>query len=97
MKDRLKQIRLKLGYNLIQMAETLQIEPNTYKGYEYKTKNLPCEFLIQLIKKLNVNINWLLIGEGEMFVKQPKTDENTQKELENIVINILKEKNIIKE
>lgn len=96
MKDRLKQIRLKLGYNLIQMAETLQIEPNTYKGYEYKTKNLPCDFLIQLIKKLNVNINWLLIGEGEMFINHTQIEGNTKKELENIILNILKEKEIIK-
>ncbi len=96
MKNRLKQIRIKLGFNLVQMAEKLQIEPNTYKGYEYKTKNLPCDFLILLIKKLDVNINWLLTGEGEMFVKPLTIDKNTKKEFENIVFNILKEKEIIK-
>lgn len=28
------------------------------------------EFLLLLYKKLNVNINWLLSGEGEMFLKE---------------------------
>lgn len=67
MKDRLKQIRLTLGYNQQQIASLLGVELNTYKGYEYKTKNFPNDFLVLLINILNVNVNWLLTGKGSMF------------------------------
>jgi len=77
------------------MAETLQIEANTYKGYEYKTKNFPCDFLILLIKKLNVNINWLLTGEGGMFISNTEHTEAGRAEIEKIVIETLKQKGII--
>ncbi len=77
MKERLKQIRLKLGYNQQEMANILGIELNTYRGYEYKTKNFPDILLKALLTKLQVNINWLLSGFGEMFLM----GENKQYEL----------------
>ncbi len=67
-KERLKEIRLKLGYSQQKMAEILNVELNTYRGYEYKTKNFPDNFLKTLLTKLQVNINWLLSGSGEMFL-----------------------------
>ena len=68
MKDRLKKIRTILGFNQHEFAKKLLIEVNTYKGYEYKTKNLPDLLLINLVKEFNVNLNWLLTGDGEMFI-----------------------------
>ena len=70
MKDRLKQIRIKLGYNQNQMAEGLNVELNTYRGYEYKTKNLPDKILEKLVLVFNVNLNWLFTGVGDMFISQ---------------------------
>lgn len=70
MKDRLKQIRIKLGNNQYQMAESLHVELNTYRGYEYKTKNLPDKVLKTLVTVFNVNLNWLFTGEGDMFMSQ---------------------------
>ncbi len=67
MKERLKKLRLTLGYNLQEISEKLNIPANTYIGYEYRTKNVPLEFLTELVKSFNVNINWLLTGEGDMF------------------------------
>ncbi len=52
----------------------LGIELNTYRGYEYKTKNFPDDFLKALLTKLQVNINWLLSGNGDMFLTQKNTD-----------------------
>ncbi len=68
MKDRLKKIRINLGFSQNEMAEKLDIEPNTYRGYEYKTKNLPDKILLMLVKVFNVNLNWLFTGRGDMYL-----------------------------
>lgn len=67
MKDRLKHIRLTLGYSQLQFAEMLGIEVSTYRGYEYKTKNLPNGLLIRLIDVFNVNMGYLLTGSYPVF------------------------------
>lgn len=66
----LNQIRLTLGYKQQEFAEKLGINVNTYRGYEYQKRDLPEDFLRDLIATFNVNINWLLFGQGEMFVSQ---------------------------
>lgn len=68
MKDRLKQIRISLNLSQIDMAKRIDVELNTYRGYEYKTKNLPDFILKKLAVVFNVNLNWLYTGQGEMFV-----------------------------
>ncbi|MDO5437268.1 MAG: helix-turn-helix transcriptional regulator [bacterium] len=93
MKDRLKQIRLTLGYNQQQFAEKLGVELNTYKGYEYKTKNFPSELLIALANILDVNLNWLLTGKGSMF-SAPDFME-IKKEIIKEVSEIFKKRGIV--
>ena len=68
MKERLKKVRVTLGYNLQEISDILGIPLNTYIGYEYRTKNVPLDFLISLNNNLNININWLLTGNGEMLI-----------------------------
>lgn len=70
LKDTLKQIRLTLGYNQQQMADKLSIDVRKLRSYEYETKNYPINFLQALIDVFNVNVNWLLTGEGEIFISQ---------------------------
>lgn len=67
MKNRLKNIRARLGYSQQEFAEKLGIEVNTYRGYEYKTKNLPNLLLEKIIIVFNVNVNYLFTGELPMF------------------------------
>ncbi len=73
LRERLKQIRITLGYNQKEIAEKLGYELTTYRSFEYKSKNLPVEFLSALICTFSVNINWLLTGNGDMFIN---TKEN---------------------
>ena len=79
MKDRLKSIRTSKGYSQPEMADKLGIETNTYKGYEYKTKNLPDKLLYALVTELNVNLNFLITGQGPMF-SLSKTDKQQKYE-----------------
>lgn len=74
MKENLKKIRLTLGYNQQEMADKLNMPVRTYMGYEYKTKNLPDDFILKLVNILNVNLHYLYTGQGDMFIS---TCENT--------------------
>lgn len=70
MKNRFKKIRINLGYSQNRMADELKVELNTYRGYEYKTKNLPDSVLKTLVTTFNVNLNWLFTGNGDMFISK---------------------------
>ncbi|MBE7413638.1 MAG: helix-turn-helix domain containing protein [Leptospiraceae bacterium] len=70
MKDRLKKIILSIGITQSEFAQKLCINISTMSelltGERYK--RLPDRSLIVLNKNYNVNLNWLLTGEGEMFL-----------------------------
>jgi transcriptional regulator with XRE-family HTH domain len=66
---RLKQIRESLKLSQQQFAEKLSIKSQSVYKVEKDLNGLSNETLINLIKNYNVNINWLLTGEGEMFKK----------------------------
>ncbi len=53
------------------------------------------DFGLQLYYKLNINLNWFITGEGEMFNIKESSNNSSYKETEQIVIGILKEKGLI--
>ena len=84
MNKALKDVRLALGYSQQEMADCLNCNLRTYRGYEYETRGLPNEILSILNTKLNVNINWLITGLGAMFVN---TNINTLFRCDNSFID----------
>jgi len=66
---RIKEIIQFTGLNQKEFAEKIGISGNAItellKG---RSKGLSEQSLYALVKNFNVNINWLLTGEGEMFV-----------------------------
>lgn len=66
--DRLK--ALKQSWNLTQkeMALRLDIAVSTYQYYERGERDIPAKLLIK-IASFGVNSNWLLTGQGEMFLE----------------------------
>ncbi len=85
LRDNLKKIRVTLGYTQEEIAEKLNINVRTYRGYEYETRGLPTEILTLLSEKLKVNLNWLLTDNGDMFIS---SGENTLEKCNNT--NVLK-------
>ena len=68
MKDRIKQLRKKLGITQQKFADTIGVKQNTVAQYEIG-RNEPIDSVINLIcKEYNVNPNWLRNGDGEMFL-----------------------------
>ena len=77
--ERLKLIRQDKALTAKALANILNIPVRTIGGYE-RGENPPNEkFLTLLIEKLNININWLLTGCGNMYINDVLSDllENT--------------------
>lgn len=57
------------------MAEKIGIPASTLWGYEGKKRVPSIELSIQLYNILNVNLNWFISGDGEMFVSKDNIDD----------------------
>ena len=66
-KKHIKEIRAKLNLSVAKMAEKINIPARTITGYERGERMPSIEFVAQCCTILNVNANWFLTGEGEMF------------------------------
>ncbi len=64
---RLKETRHVLGMTQDEFAKELAVSKPTYVRYEAGEMMPKAGFLTALINKFNVNLNWLLAGEGDMF------------------------------
>lgn len=87
MEEQLKKIRLTLGYSQQEMADILECNIRAYRSYEYETRSLPNEILSLLNLKLNVDLNWLLTGQGDIFLNNTKNSLE-KRDNNNIVKNI---------
>ncbi len=68
MNDRLKLLRKKLGLTQEEFAESLDTVFTAISKYELGKIRPGSEFLSKLNRLFHVNINWLLTGEGEIFM-----------------------------
>jgi transcriptional regulator with XRE-family HTH domain len=82
-----------LGLNQSTFATELDIKRPTLAGYEKGTFPPSTDFLIKIRETHNVNIDWLLTGNGEMFLSsQEKTLANSQKSSEGYKVPLLRQK-----
>jgi len=74
--NRLKLLRTKyLKLSQEKLAEILGVKRNTLSNWERGENEMNYEAMHILYTKFGVNINWLLTGEGSMFVKSPQEKE----------------------
>ena len=78
MKERLKTIRLTLGYSQQEMADKLNIPVRVYRNYEYVSKGYPVELIENLIDLFNINANYLFKGSGSMFIQHDSASDGEQ-------------------
>jgi transcriptional regulator with XRE-family HTH domain len=76
---RLKGVRRELNLNPAQISEILNVEKNSYYKYEDGSRFPQPEILATLITYLNVNVNYLITGEGEMFLTPVPASEKERK------------------
>lgn len=82
-KRNLKKLKAFLRLNTLELSEQLGISYSTLGSYERGQRTPSVDFGLLLINTFNVNINWLLTGQGEMFIS---TCENTLEKNNNIEI-----------
>jgi transcriptional regulator with XRE-family HTH domain len=92
--ERIKQIRSELGLSVAKLADKINIPARTITGYERGERTPSIEFLSQCCTVLNLNANWFVSGEGNMF--NPPQFEQVQDELALKVRSILREEGLIK-
>lgn len=77
MKERVKNLRKKLGLNQTQFGERIGVKQTTIAGYETGAR-IPLDTVIASIcKEYNVNEKWLRTGSGgdsNMFIKKTAED-----------------------
>lgn len=83
--SRFLDIRKELRFNQQDFAKELDTSQNQISRFE-KDKDIPFKILETLIFKYNVNINWLIKGDGEMFIKE-NNNMSVQNKSGNIAIN----------
>lgn len=87
--DRLKEIRKILGLTQADFGEKMGLKPTAIGQMENGTRNITERTLILLQEKHNVNMDYLLYGNGEVFIKPntfsldeyAKKNDLTQKDL----------------
>ncbi len=67
MDTRIKRIRTELGFQQGDFARQMGIHQQQLSKYERGENKPSAEFFTKLVEKFNININWLLTGNGEMF------------------------------
>ena len=90
----LKKLREILGLSIAKLSKQLDMSASTLTSYERGERTPSVEFLTRLYKVLNVNANWFISGEGNMF--NPPQFEQVQDELAQKVRTILREEGLIK-
>ncbi len=79
--DRLKLLRNKLNMNQKEFAKLIDISYSSYNNYEIGRRNLSIELALSIKKSSKCRIEWLLEGEGEMFIEEeaeaPETIDKT--------------------
>ncbi|MGP1418346.1 MAG: XRE family transcriptional regulator [Sphaerochaetaceae bacterium] len=66
--ERLKQLRLETGLSQTSFAEILGLAQTTYGPYETGKRGVPDELKSELSRKYNINIHWLVTGQGSMHL-----------------------------
>lgn len=67
-RDRLKLFRKARGLTIAELASDLDVDPSHYAKAEKKTRNLYPDQLLALKSKYNVSFEWLIAGNGDMFI-----------------------------
>ncbi len=75
MNKRLKELRKTLNLQQGEFAKNIGILQQQLSKYERGENKPSADFLAKLIEKTNVNINWLLTGNGNMFAQNSGAKE----------------------
>ena len=76
--ENLRVTRQKVGLSQKELAEKIGIQQTQYSRYENGTSKPSTDILEKLVKEFNINVNYLLTGEGSMFITPELSKETLQ-------------------
>lgn len=71
--ERVKEIRKALGLTLDKFGEKLGVTKQTVSRIENGVNNLTDQMALAICREYNVNYDYLMTGDGEMFDNLPQT------------------------
>jgi transcriptional regulator with XRE-family HTH domain len=71
--ERVNEVRKSLGLTLEKFGEKLGVTKTTISRIEKGVNNLTGQMAISICREYNVNYDYLMYGEGEMFDDLPQT------------------------
>ena len=92
--QKLKDVRMHYNLSADEFARKINLSTRTYNSYEYDERKPPVEFFFNLYNVYDVNLNWIIADDGDMFL-MPKFEE-CEDEFTQKVENILRQKGLIK-
>lgn len=96
--ERLQKLRKQLKLTQAEIAEKTGITYRAYSSYERGERNPSLEFLAAIEKMYNVNLNWIIAGDGAMLNAAPDTiDSAARLFLRSEILQILKDEGIMKQ
>lgn len=63
-------LRDELGLSKKDFSSELSITQNAYTNYSKGKRAIPTDLLLKIQDMYSININWLLTGKGEMYLKK---------------------------
>lgn len=78
--NRIREILEKRSLNIKGFAEVTSIPYRSVQNYLLEERSPNAEALIKMNKTLGVNLNWLITGNGSMFVENLNKDSLTSDE-----------------
>ena len=93
--ERIKKIRLQLNMQQDKFGEGIGVTKQFISNLERNIGFISGEKLTSLLLNYNVNINYLLVGIGEMFISSYELDEaKLENKIQEVVLK-MKEKGLI--
>jgi len=87
---RLRAIRESLNLKQEELANILNSNQKSISRYEKNLTNISSDMVVKLVNNFKVNSNWLLTGQGEMFLAENQNVEVVKKikgDNNNVAIN----------
>lgn len=75
MQERLKEIRKLLNLNQSEFAEKLNLSRGQIACYETGRRSVSIRTINDICREFDINKEWLMTGEGEIYKPQPQIDE----------------------
>lgn len=95
--ENLRKIRKELDISAQKMADKLGVSQGSIAQYEAGKREPNYNFISRLNEVFNVNLNWFVSGQGEMFIGQDKATAPalTEQRIKELFNEFMAEKGLI--